>query len=136
MQHTFFAASSASRFFLRISSMLRGLLFGFAPQPFLAFVGTPLGACSGAACTLEGAREGGGGAGINESLGGGGTARSSGGGGGALLGGGGGGVDGRSMGSVGGSGGVNIVPFPAEETVSILESCSMKVQLLLRSDRR
>lgn len=87
--HTLAAAASASLFFFRISSILRGSVFGFTvPHPFF---------CLGAT------GEGGFGA---SAAGGGGGGTSSGGGGTEASGGGGGGEAGLSTGSGGGGGGM------------------------------
>ena len=87
--HTLAAIASASLFFFKISSILRGSVFGFAvPHPFF---------CLGAT--------GRGGFGAS-TAGGGGGGTSSGGGGGKASGGGGGGETGLSTGSGGGGGGI------------------------------
>lgn len=111
------AASSASRLVFNSSSILNGLLFGFAPHPFLTFVDV-------ASREVEETWDGGimseGGGGTKLFPGGGGTIGSPGGGGGALLsGGGGGGVGGRSIGSMGGSGGATKYSSFVTDAISV-----------------
>ena len=84
IRHTFAAASSASRFFLRISSMLRGCRTPEAPHPDFFFLISTGGGGGGASLP--------GGGGGGRSSGGGGGAVYSGGGGGAVYSGGGGGT--------------------------------------------